>query len=85
MGDDDSVERTSSVQKATGSTREAKIEWTSLEIEKGNESNNELQNEQTLATKEGGRQLSWHEEVAGAAGLPTRTTVDQILPATDRI
>jgi hypothetical protein len=61
-GDGDSVERTGSVQEARGSAREAKIERTSLEINKGNKSNHELQNEQTLATKEGGRHLSRHEE-----------------------
>jgi hypothetical protein len=66
MRDDDSVEQTGSVQEAGGSTREAKIEQTSLEIKKGNKSKNELQNEQTLATKEGCRNLSWHKKVARA-------------------
>jgi hypothetical protein len=38
------------------------MERPSLEIEKGNKSTHELQNKQTLTTKDGGGHLSWPKE-----------------------
>jgi hypothetical protein len=47
----DSVERTGSVQEVGGSAREVGLREPHLNLKRGTKSNQELQNEQTLATK----------------------------------